>query len=122
MAYSPLHGRQLAHRQIGRLGGRTGAIQRDGTVIATILCAVIDYKSNDRRGDLVDPLARRCLISTFTPSGSSMSVIPDKETDQIVLYVPGSATVQSTLRIIAKPLPIDVAGTVTMWDLQVIQA
>lgn len=121
MAYSAAHGRKFAHRQIGRLGGRIGALTLDGVVVSRIRVRVMDYSSRDRRGDLIDPLARRALISTYTPEGGNMLVVPDKEVHQIVLYVPNSSVVESTLRIIAKPLPIEVAGTVTMWDLQVLQ-
>jgi hypothetical protein len=122
MAYSALHGRKFAHRQIVRMGGRIGAITLDGVVVKRIMLRVMDYSSRDRRGDLVDPLARRALISTYTPDGSDMLVVPDKETHQVVLFVAGTTTVESTLRILAKPLPIEVAGIVTMWDLQVMQS
>lgn len=122
MAYSASHGRQFAHRQLGRLGGRVGAITLDGVVVKRIRTRVTDYSSRDRRGELVDPLARRALVSTFTPDGADMLVVPDKERHQIVLYVPGTTIIESTLRILAKPLPIEVAGTVTMWDLQVLQS
>jgi hypothetical protein len=121
MGYSALHGRKLAHRQIRRLGGRIGAITLDGVVVKRIMLRVMDYSSRDRRGDLVDPLARRALISTYTPDGSDMAVVPNKEVHQIVLFKAGTSTVESTLRILAKPLPIEVAGIVTMWDLQVMQ-
>jgi hypothetical protein len=124
MAYSALHGRKVVHRQIKRLGGRRGAILRDGNPIPVML-RVMDYSSRDRRGDLVDPLARRALISTYAPNGSDMTTKPDKETDRIIVYAPSdnadSTDVETTLRIIAKPVPIEVAGTVIMWDLQVLE-
>jgi hypothetical protein len=123
MAYSAQHGRKLAHRQIKRLGGRRGTLLRDN-VPTPIMLRVMDYSSRDRRGDLVDPLARRALISTFTPDGQDMLLRPDKETDTIIVYSPGegdSDNVEETIRIIARPLPIEVAGTVVMWDLQVLQ-
>lgn len=121
MAYGAQHGRRFAHRQIKRLGGRVGAITLDDVVVSRIMVRVMDYSSQERRGGLVDLLARRALISTFTPDGADMLVVPDKETHRIVLYVPNTTTVESALRMLAKPLPIEVAGFVTMWDLQVLQ-
>lgn len=121
MAYSAAHGRRFVHRQIKRLGGRIGAITLDDVVVTRVMIAVIDYKASERRGDLIDPLARRGLLSTFTPEGADLSVTPDKETHKIILYAPNTNVIVNTLRILVKPLPIEVAGTVTMWDLQVMQ-
>jgi hypothetical protein len=125
MAYSAQRGRKLAHRQIKRLGGRRGTLLRDNVPIPITL-RVLDYSARASRGDLVDPLARRCLISTFTWEGEDMLVRPDKETDTIIVYTPGdvdadSPPVEETIRIISRPLPIEVAGTVVLWDLQVLQ-
>lgn len=122
--YSPLHGRKLVHRQIKRLGGRRGAIARDGTPHPVML-RVLDYSSRDRRGDLIDPLARRVLISTYTPDGEDMLLRPDKESDTIIVYAPDesgdSDNIEETLRIIARPTFVEVRGTIVMWDLQVVQ-
>jgi hypothetical protein len=104
MAYSPLRARKIVHRQMKRLGGRNGAIVRDGNP-TPIFLRVMDYTSRDRRGDLTDPLARRAIISMFAPDGSEMTLRPDKETD----------------RIIARPSFIEVAGVIVMWDLQVLE-
>jgi hypothetical protein len=124
MAYSPLRARKIVHRQMKRLGGRNGAIVRDGNP-TPIFLRVMDYTSRDRRGDLTDPLARRAIISMFAPDGSEMTLRPDKETDRIIVYTPSesadSTDVEETLRIIARPSFIEVAGVIVMWDLQVLE-
>jgi hypothetical protein len=124
MAYSAQRARKIAHRQIKRLGGRRGTLLR-GNVPTPIMLRVLDYSSRDRRGDLVDPLARRAIISTFGPDGEDMLLRPDKETDTIIVYSPGedgdSPDVEETIRIIARPVPIEVAGPVVMWDLGVLE-
>jgi hypothetical protein len=124
MAYSAKRGRRVVDRQIKRLGGRRGAILR-GNEPFPIMLRVMDYTSRDRRGDLADPLARRAIISTYQPDGSDLTIKPDKETDTIIVYTPSesadSTDVEETLRIIARPTPVEVAGTVIMWDLQVLE-
>jgi hypothetical protein len=55
-----------------------------------------------------------------------MLLRPDKESDTIITYTPGninedSPPVEEVIRIIARPVPVEVSGTVVLWDLQVLQ-
>jgi hypothetical protein len=125
MGYNPKRARRIAHRQIKMLGGRRGTLLRDN-VPHPITLRVMDYSARSQRGDLLDPLARRCLISTFTWEGEDMLLRPDKESDTIITYTPGninedSPPVEEVIRIIARPVPVEVSGTVVLWDLQVLQ-
>lgn len=122
--YTAGRGRKIVDRQIRRLGGRNGALLRGNNPIP-IMLRVMDYSSRDRRGDLLDPLARRAILSTFKPDGSDLDTRPDKETDRIIVYSASpsfdSTDVEETLRIIARPSYIEIAGIIVMWDLQVLE-
>ena len=85
MGYDTARGRKTWDRQIRRVGGRVGAIRRDGTDIL-IMCAVSQYSPREARGALIEPTDQRMVISTFKPNGTDLSTVPDKETDQLVLY------------------------------------
>jgi hypothetical protein len=117
--------RRVADRQIRRLGGRKGAILRaEGGSDAVpdtieIMFAAIQYTTREiGSGDLISPIDRKLVISTFRPDGSDLGVIPDPETDTIVAYFVGTDVVETTYRLMARPTLYDPHGVVTLIEQQ----
>lgn len=116
---STTHLRKMADRQIRRLGGRVGAILRGDTPLKYLcMVAVIDYTTKEQNGELITPIDRRCLISTYKPDGTDLGIIPDQETDKLVLYMPSSTVIAKTLRLMAPPKLYDPHGVVTLIEQQ----
>jgi hypothetical protein len=105
--------RRVAHRQIVRLGGVSGSITRNDVFLVAIVGAILRKSTFDRRGSITDTPQTNILISTFTPSGSSMTFEPDKETDRITLGT-------ETYRIIDRPVSLSASGVVIYWSCPVI--
>lgn len=121
MPFNANRARRIAHRQIVRLGGRRGAIIRSTVLLTDIMVVIIDQSSGDRRGQLIDPIARIALISTFKPDGSEMNEVLNKETDRIALYIPNTNNyLQETYRIVDRPTTLDPNGVIVYWECPVI--
>jgi hypothetical protein len=114
--------RGMADRQIRRLGGRKGAIKRvttTGTTIIPIMASVTEYSPRELRGELYGPTDRRCCISTYKPEGGDLGTIPNKETDTILLYRPGSTVVDVELIMAESPKLYEPHGVLVLIELQV---
>jgi hypothetical protein len=115
-----MRSRRVADRQIRRLGGRIGAIVRedgdsDDPETIRIMFAAIQYTTREiGSGDLISPVDRKLVISTFKPDGSD----PDPETDTIVAYFVGSTVVEKTYRLMARPTLIDPHGVTVLIEQQ----
>jgi hypothetical protein len=117
--YNTNRARQVAHRQIKRLGGRIGALRRTGRPDRRVIVALTDYQPHQITG-LVEQGDRRAVMSTFTPEGSDLTPDPDKEVDSLITYVPGTATVDKEYKIVW-PGKVDPNGIVVLWNMQVRQ-
>jgi hypothetical protein len=119
-----MRSRRVADRQIRRLGGRIGAIVRedgdsDDPETIRIMFAAIQYTTREiGSGDLISPVDRKLVISTFKPDGSDLGVVPDPETDTIVAYFVGSTVVEKTYRLMARPTLIDPHGVTVLIEQQ----
>jgi hypothetical protein len=116
MPYNAVRARRVCDRQIRRLGGRVGALQRS-TGTRKIMIALIDYRPG-QRGDLILEGDRRGVVSTFMPDGRDLTPGPDNEEDVVLLYKPGTTIVEQKLRIATTPGRIDPNGVVIQWELQ----
>lgn len=120
MTYDTARARRMADRQIRRLGGRAGAIVREGVgTPIPIMCSVTEYSPREARGEFIEPTDRRCVVSTFRPDGTDLNTLPDKETDTIVLYRNGTTIVEVELNIVMPPKIYDPGGVVCAFELQV---
>jgi hypothetical protein len=119
-----MRARRVADRQIRRLGGRIGAIMRDEAgsdepETIRIMFVPVAYSTREiGSGDLISPVDRKLVISTFRPDGTDLGVIPDPETDTIVAYYVGSTVVEKTYRLMARPTLIDPHGVVVLIEQQ----
>jgi hypothetical protein len=120
-----MHLRRMADRQIRRLGGRPGAIMRaeggsDETPDAIpIMFAAIYYTTREiGSGELISPVDRKLVISTFRPDGTDLGVIPDPETDTIVSYFKGTEVTEATYRLMARPTLYDPHGVLVLIEQQ----
>jgi hypothetical protein len=109
----------MGDRQIRRLGGRTGAILRGATpTVYPIMVAVVEYTTKEQSGELITPIDRKLVISTYKPDGTDLGIVPDPEQDKIVLYVRDTTNVESTLRLMAPPKLYDPHGTICLIEQQ----
>lgn len=106
----------VVDRQVRRLGGRVGALQR-GAAVRPIMIALIDYKPG-QRNELILDNDRRGIMSTFQPDGKDVKIAPDNEEDVVLVYKPGTKVVETKFRIVSPPGRIDPGGIVIQWDLQ----
>jgi hypothetical protein len=120
-----MHLRRMADRQIRRLGGRVGAIMReegasgDAPDAIPIMFTAVQYSTREiGSGDLISPIDRKLVISTFRPDGTDLGVIPDPETDTIVSYFVGTEVVEKTYLLKARPTLYDPHGIVTLIEQQ----
>lgn len=119
------HLRRMADRQIRRMGGRVGAIMReeggssDLPEVIPIMFVAIDYSTREiGSGDLISPVDRKLVISTYRPDGTDLDTKPDPETDTIVSYFVGTEVTEVTYRLMSRPRLYDPHGVVTLIEQQ----
>jgi hypothetical protein len=117
--------RRVADRQIRRMGGRAGAIMRaeggssDQPEPFPIMFAAVMYSTREiGSGDLISPVDRKLVISTFRPDGTDLGIVPDPETDTIVAYMAGTDVIETTYRLMARPVLYDPHGVITLIEQQ----
>lgn len=115
--YDYTRAQRVAHRQIVKFAGgfeNNGRLDRGG-VLRNCTVAIIDYRPQERDGNLIQWTDRRGLLS---PVG--LTTDPDSDRDFLIFgkYIAGVWTQLEKLRIAAPPGKLAPAGTVVFWDLQ----
>lgn len=108
---------RVSHRQIAKFGGgeNNARLDRSG-VLRMCTVVLVEYKPQERDGNLIQFTDRRALVS---PIG--LTIDPDNELDVLVTgkFVAGVWQQLERLRIVVPPGKLAPAGTVIYWELQV---